>query len=287
MNFVSADNKEFLTYSDFQDNTDVEGVCYVVKVDNSISAIDSPYYRLIVRTVDGMLVPCVVFNIDDFNTLGYKLNFLKNKYIRLKASVREFNSKYSLRFLSLKLHEDVTPELTMKFMRSVENLDDYYSDLVSVFSQFVDDKFPSIIKSKSYPELYKGYMGGYVKFSWEMMINCQAAASDIEQQDFMKILFYTLIHYNEYLDKVNFSNLVTDSDRIDMVSRIPIDGHTSRLIRETFSCLIGLTKPNHLVPVIIVNAFEYIVKMRKVKDDWEMLRPGGVSECEGLKLIKY
>ena len=192
-----------------------------------------------------------------------------------------------MRFSSLILVEEVNPDLVMKFKKVIENLDAYYDDLNSVFSNYVNEPFPSIIKSKGYSELYKGHMGGFVKFSWDMMINCQAAAADITQGDFMKILFYSLIHYNSYLDKVNTTNLVTDSDRIDLVSKIPNNDYTGRLIRETVSCLIGLTKPNHLIPVIITNSFNYILSMQNIKNNWEMLRPGGACECEGLNLIKY
>jgi len=287
MTFKDSSNEGCLAYNVMKDDSVVEGICYIVNVNNAISAIETNYYRLIVRTVDNVLIPCLVFNSEDFTTLGFKLNSLKNKYVKLRARVNEFNGRLSLKFISLSIVEDVTVDLVTKFKTVIDNLEGYYTDLNNVFSNYVDEKFPIICRSKSYPDLYKGQIGGFVKLSWEMMVNCQSMASDLANEDFMKILFYSLIGLKEYLDKQEQFNLVTDSDKIEMISRMSSKGHVDRLIRESVSCLIGLTKPNHIIPVIIYNSYNFIMSTQNIKNNWEMLRPGGVSECEGLKLIKY
>lgn len=287
MNFNSVSQMDYLVYSDLQDNQVINSICYVVDFKKAVSAINTNFYRLVVRSVDGKQILCTIFDTNDFDLLGYRLNAIKNKYVRLEARVQEFEGRFSLRFINLKLIETPTPDLVLKFQKVVEGLDDYYSQVSEIHSQLFNQPFPLILKNKAYPSIYNGYLGGFVKLTWEMMIECQSVSSDLGYDEFLKVMFTSLIHYSTFLNQLHEKNLITDSDKIEFVSNIPNNDFTGRLVRETTASLIGLCKPNHIISVLIDKTFRDLIMIHELKTCWDLMKVGGVSKCQGIELSKY
>lgn len=287
MNFNSVGQMDYLVYSDLKEMQVVNSICYVVSVSKEVSRVDTNYYRLLVRTVDGKVMACTILDVNDFDKLGFRLNSLVNKYIRLEAVVRLGNGRFYLGFIGLSLVEQVTPELVMRFQKSIDGIDEYYSDINNIYSSIFGKPFPVILKNKYYPNIYNGYAGGFIKLTWEMMIQCQSMFQGTDYDNVLEVMFSSLINYSSFLNRSLELNLVTDSDRIEFVSNIPNNDFNGRLIRETTASLIGLSKPNHIIPVLINKAFNDLFIINNLKSSWDLMMFGGVSQCQGIDLVKY
>lgn len=287
MKFNSVGQNDYLVYNDLQGGQLVNSICYVVDYSRAVSAIETNYYRLVVRTVDGKQMICTIFDTDDFDKLGFRLNHIVNKYVRLEAKVQEFNDRYSLRFISLNVIETPTPDLVQKFQRTVDGLDYFYNDVNEIYQSIFGKPFPLILKKISYPSIYDGCLGGFVKLTWEMMIQCQSVSDGLGYDEFIEVMFSSLIHYSTFLQKAHDRNLITDSDKIEFVSNIPNNDFKGRLTRETTSSLIGLCKANHIVSVLIDKTFRDLIMIHDLKSCWDMMKVGGVSQCQGIELLKY
>lgn len=287
MNFKSVGQMDYLVYSDLQDGQVVNSICYVVSVKKAVSTIETNYYRLIVRTVDGKQMVCTILDCQDFDRLGFRLNAIVNKYVRLEALVQSYQNRFSLRFITMNVVENVTPDLVMKFQKSIEGIDEYYLQVDSIYSEIFNSKFPLILKTKSYPNIYNGYAGGFVKLTWDMMIQCQSIFSDLEYDNFLEVMFSSLLNYSNFLNQTSELNIITDSFRIEFVSKISNADFTGRLIRETTASLIGLCKPNHLVSVLIDKAFNDLLFVDQLKSLWDLTMVGGTAQCGDIELLKY
>lgn len=287
MNFKSVGQMDYLVYSDLQDLKVVNAICYVVNVKKLVSDIGTNYYRLIVRTVDGKQIICTVLDTNDFDNLGFRLNSIINKYIKLEAQAQSFNGRFSLKFIGMSLVEPITPDLVMRFQKAIEGIEDFYNDVNEIYSSLFNSPFPLFLKNKSYPNIYNGYAGGFTKLTWEMMIQCQSMFQGLEYDNFLEVMFSSLLHYSSFLNRSLELNLVTDSDRIEYISRIPNNDFTGRLIRETTASLIDLCKPNHIISVLIDKAFRDLLMINDLKSCWDLMMDGGTSKCQGIDLLKY
>lgn len=285
MNITSVDNK-YLNYSELVENTQIDRICYVVDVDSSISRLNLPFFSLLIRTADSKTLPCMVFDVDDFLSMGFKLNAMKGKFIRLNCKVRLFEGKLSLRFISCEIVTPSVDEIHL-FQRKIPRIDEYFENVNGIFTATIDKKLPAYFKVSSYPSIYNGFSGGYVKFCWDVLMHCQAVVFDSDYENFMEILYETIINYHSYLQLESKINLISDSDRVELVSKLPANDNKDRLIRDTVCSVIGLTKPEHIVSNIIYSTFNYIKTTNSMKSNWDMLRPGGVYSCESYQLKRY
>lgn len=286
MNFINADETIYLDYANLNVNTQIDKVCYVLDVSSSVSKLDTPYYILFVRDVNGVVMPCMIFNIDDFIGVGFKLNYLKGKYIRLNCRVREYGPRLSLNFVGYSVL-NTSEELTKAFQKKIENVDSYLDDLNSIFKHVIGKELPNYFKISAFSSVHNGYSGGYVKFCWDVVMHSQATIADSNYEDFIYILYTTLVNYHSYLELVSKINLISDSDRIELVSKIESGSHKDRLVRDSVSSIIGLGSPSHIVPVIIHSTFNYVKLMDDLKYGWSILRPGGELVCGDYKLLRY
>lgn len=285
MNITSVDNN-YLNYNELVENTQIDRICYVLDVYSSISKIDLPFFGLLIRTADSKVINCSVFDVDNFLSMGFTLNALKGKFIRLNCKVRTFNGKLALRFISCEL---VTPDIETinVFQRKIPEVDQFFDNVNNIFEVTIDKKLPAYFKVGAFPNVYNGFVGGYVKFCWDVIMHCQAIVVDSQYDDFMLILYETLINYHNFLQLEAKINLVSDSDKIELVSKIPVNGYADRLIRDTVCSVIGISKPDHVISNIITSTFNYIRMVNSMKSNWEMLRPGGDFVCEDYQLKRY
>lgn len=287
MNFKNVNQSDYLVYSDLQEGQVINSICYVVSVNKSVSRIGSNFYRIVVKTVDNKQMICTILDTADFDVLGFRLTSVVNKYVRLEALVQSYEDRFSLRFITMNVVEEVTPDLIMKFQKSIEGIDEYYNQVDSVYSGIFNSRFPLILKNKSYPNLYNGNVGGFIKMTWDMMIQCQTMLADIGYDNYLEVMFTSLLNYSTYLNKTSELNIVTDSFKIEFVAKIPNNDFTGRLIRETTSALIGLSKPNHLISVLIDKFFKDLLFVDNLKNVWDMTMSGGTAKCGDVNLLKY
>lgn len=293
MNFINAEGKgEFLNYEDLVNGHQFYRTTYVVDVKSYFTQFKEPYYSLFVRTTEGYTLPCFVFKIDDFDELGLKLNLLKGKYVKLNCKAVENDGRFILNFIGLELINTPNESISSMFQQKIVNIEKYYEELNGFFASTIGKEIPKYLTLMSYPQIYDGFVGGYIKFCWDVLMHIQIVCIDqLDEGNFgielANILYNVFIHYNLYLDRCNKINIITDSDKIDLVSAIPNDNMVNVLSRNCFSALIGLGKPSHLISVIIHSTFKYIDLNNQVKASWNTLRPGGESECGDYVLSRY
>lgn len=286
MNITSVDNK-YLTYSELVENTQIDRICYVVDIDSSMSRLNLPFFSLLIRTTDSKILPCMVFDVDNFLSMGFQLNALKGKFIRLNCKVRLFEkNRLTLRFISCEVVTPTVDEINL-FQKKFPEIDRYFENINDIFTATIDKKLPAYFKVSTYPSIYDGVVGGYVKFCWDVIMHCQALTIDSQYEDFMEILYETMINYHNYLQLESKINLVSDSDKVELVSKLPFNCNKDRLIRDTVCAVIGLTNPEHIVSNLICSTFKYIKTVNSMKSSWDTLRPGGVYSCEDYQLKRY
>lgn len=288
MNFTNAEGKgSYLNYEDLVNGEQLYRITHVVDVKSSFTQFKEPYYTLFVKTTEGFTIPCFIFKIDDFNDLGLKLNLLKGKYIRLNAKAIENDGKFILNFIGLELINAPNESMTSTFLKKVEGIEKYYSDLNGFFTSALGKQIPEYLCLLSYPQIYNGLVGGYIKFCWDVLMHVQTVTIDDFNEDLINILYSVFIHYNFYLDRCNKINLVTDSDKIDLLTAIPNDTFAGVLSRNCLSALIGLGKPDHVVSVLIHSTFKFVNLNIEAKMSWNTLRPGGECTCGEYTLLRY
>lgn len=289
MNFTNAEGKaNYLNYEDLVIGEQVYRTTYVVDVKSSVTHYMEPYYILFVKTTEGPILPCFVFNVDDFNELGFKLNLLKGKYIKLNAkAVETEGKKISLRFIGLELIRTPNEQMVQAFTKKIEGIENYYKELNDFFKSSINKEIPEYLCLLSFPQIYNGYTGGYVKFCWDVLMHIMTVTSGTTDTDLLEILYNVFIHYNFYLNHLNKINIITDSEKIDLINKIPNSTTVDILSRNTLSSLMGLGKVNHYISVLIDSTFKYVNLNIEVKESWNTLRPGGECKCGDYTLLRY
>ena len=62
---------------------------YVVDVKSGISRFDDGYYKIFIKTIEGITIPCMIFNLEDFIKVGIRVLALKKKFISLQMSTKK------------------------------------------------------------------------------------------------------------------------------------------------------------------------------------------------------
>lgn len=286
MNYTSmGGNGDYLNYVDLVDGNQVNRICYVLDVKSSVTKMQQAFYTLFVRTTEGNVLPCFVFNTDDDTEKGFKLNALKGKYVRLNTRPQESDGSLILKYLS---HEVVnaTPEILQAFQKKIADVDKLLSDINSV-SSLTGVMLPEYFKTIQYPEIFNGFVGGYVKFCWQVLMSISTTCPSEMKAEALKVTLNIFIHYNTYLSLKNRINIITESDKLDILLKIPSNDFTGILVRNTMSSLMGLTKPTHVISLLICSLFKQVSMINSAFSEWEVLQPGGRFVCEDYELHRY
>lgn len=287
MNFINAEGKEdFLNYEDLTNNSQVYRIAYVVDVSSSTSRLDKPFYTLFVRTTEGVVLPCFIFEIENFVSLGFKLNMMKGKYVRLNAKVTEDEGRVMLNFINLELVSP-TPEIISTFQKKIADIEQYSEDLNKWFMGYLGKPLSAHLSLVSYPEVYNGYVGGYVKLCWDVLMHVMAVTRDEPIEEMAEVLYNVFTYYNAYLETKSKINIITDSDKIDILMKMPSGDFAKTISRNTMAVLMGLGQPDHPISILLDSTFKFVNLNVAVKFSWKSLRPGGVFKCEDYQLSRY
>lgn len=282
MGFTRVDSpNEYLRISDFDTVSVVDKICYVSDYKSGISAINKGYYRLMIKTVDGVTVPAVIFNVTDFINRGLDVAGLKSKFVKISGTPEIYNGSYSLQVSEVELVPVSKVKDPSSFLGKIPNLDELFND-VKTMCQQVNPSFdlPIIWKSKSYPEILGGQVGGYIKFIWQWMYSV-SIYSDTFGVDLQKIFSDVIIYYNKYLERKNLLSVVTDMDRLNVIRDIPNDdSDLSIILIDALQAVLELGKPEHIYSHIIYDTLKLTRDIDFKSELWKSIPRGGVKQLK-------
>ena len=289
MSFTRVDSPdEYLRVSDFNKLDVIKKICYVIDYKSGVSVINKGYYRLMIKTSDGVVVPAVLFNVTDFINKGLDVAGMKGKFVYISGNPEIYNGSYSLQVSEVEICPISKVTDPSVFLGKIENLDEMFDDVKTLCTK-VNPNFtiPVIWKSRSYPEISGGQVGGYVKFVWQWMYSVSIYA-DSYGLELQKILSDVIVYYSKYLDRKNLLSLVTDMDKLEILRKIPqSDSSKSAILVDCLQSVLEIGKPNHLFAHIILNTFKLCKDIDFKGEMWKSIPSGGVKSLKDGYLKRY
>lgn len=263
-------------------------ICYVVNQGSGISKIEKGFYRLTVKTCDGLSVPAMIFDLKDFINSGLDVAALVGKFIEIQGTTSTWGYSYSIIVDKIFLIDQDCVEDKDLFLGKTEDVDLLLQQCAGAFKNLDNCSVPSIYRIGSYPSIYNGEVGGYVKFIWKWIYQCMVYSNDMGSE-FLSTLYYTIIYYGRYLDRVNSSDIITCRDKIDLLKSIPtIEGSSvNSVVFDAMQAILGLGEPEHLFAHVVYNTFKNTQLTATMLSDWRITVMGGASTSKGYVLRKY
>lgn len=265
-------------------------VCYVLNGRGSIAKNQKGFYGFNLKTADCKVVHAVIFDVPDFIESGLKIKDLENSLVKISGYVSEYRSGVSL--ILNKIEKCSSEELmsidSKKFLGEIENVSQMFSD-VQEFVEMIDKSLhvPSVYKIKSYPRIYGGRLGGYVKFIWKWMYSI-SVFNDFNDGVINRVFYNCVVNYANYLDRLNVMDIVTTLDKVQILRSIPDDNSiVSAVTLDTMQAILGLGESEHLYAKIIYECFSQINTISYMNELWDTLPNGGAKELECGILRKY
>lgn len=294
MSFVKVENgnveDNLLYLSQCESDTVIKDrVCYVLNGKGSIARNQKGFYGFNLKTADCKIIHAVIFDVPDFIKSGLTIKSLENSLVKVSGVVSDYRSGVSL---ILDRIEKCEPEEILKidskkFLGEIENVNDMFQE-VQEFVKLIDSDLhvPPVLKMKSYPKIYGGRVGGYVKFIWKWMFLI-SVHNDFDDGVINKAFYNCLINYAEYLDRLNVMEVITTIDKVQILKSIPDDNsNVSAVTQDAMQAILGLGKPEHLYSKIIYECFDQVRRMSYLNELWDTLPNGGEKLLEGQDVLR-
>ena len=284
-----SDFRNYLSEADLINQLPCTVVCYVVRSFSKISQTDKGFHTLMVRTRDGLTVPARIFyaDMDGFIESGLDVKSLRGMFIEMDCTPAIWNGQYSIIVRKIYLIDQDEVADRELFLEKVADADSLLEQCSRAFVSLESNVFPTVYKVNSYPSIYNGIMGGYLKFMWSWIYKSMVYSVDFGNE-FLQVLYYSIIYYGKYLDAIKIEELETNKTRIDLLKSIDTgEVRISELTSDVLQAVLGFGRPEHLFANIIVNEFNDTMKVSKMENDWKILTLGGVSSSRDYSLRKY
>lgn len=279
-----------LTFEDITNEIRVKKVCYVNRVDYAISKNDLGYYKLFIKTVDNVTITAFIFYDSNVNFIekGNDIKALQSKFILLDCTPRLWNvsGRYSLMVHGIDLIDQNSVTNKGDYLGQISNLDDLFDGIQKPFSALEGKVFPFYFKTKAFKNIENGAIGGYVKFSWNVIYSLMVYVKDLNT-DFLKVLYYTILYYEYYLERGEETGDFSTFDKVYIIKKISGEPTVDDIVIDTMSSILGLGKPEHLYANIIYNAFNNVLLTQRQMSDWKVMPVGGELKTECYVLKKY
>lgn len=269
---------------------------YVVGVSSAISRQDTPYYKLFIKTIEGVTYPCMIFDLLKPLQAGLPILSLKKHFIQFSGHVSgaPFNSiVIDPSSVILLNHSDVADAAS--FIGLTSNMDEMYSEINSVFTKYNLAPLSNVYRSSSYGCVRNGVVGAFVELIdlWLCQILNFTRAYPSEDEKTILTCFYNVITlYSRYLDRIDILDFFTGSDKLkileiannikdEFIRRVTVDALNAIILVNNEKC-----SPEHLFSHIIVNSFRCVTQTLEASIKWETLPEGGVTYLQCGEILK-
>lgn len=288
MGFTQVDSNNNLMASDLANEQLTKKVCYVINTKSGIAANSSAFFTLYVKTADSVVVPVQLFNIENYIQKGLELSSFKGSFIELSGTVTVYRGSYSI------IGSDVvklgvtalSTEDRAKFIGKVPNVDELFGEVNTALLN-VDEsmKLPVILKTRAYPNIFDGCVGGYVRFinlwMYQLLPYCE------EYGGILLKMFYTcVLHYSKYLDRLSTVDFITAIEKLEILKQLDSIEDESLLEGDALQAILRLGSPEHLFAHILFDTFNLVEDIMKKQSMWKRLPVGGVQSLEGKSILK-
>lgn len=286
---IESSTSKYLSEADLINQLPCTVICYVVKSFSKISKLDTGFHTLLVKTCDGLTVPARIFysDMDGFIESGLDVKSLKGMFIEMDCTPNIWNGQYSIIVKKIYAIDQEAVETKAKFLDIVEDVDTLLEQCERAFTSLEVGVLPSVYKLNSYPSIYNGLIGGYLKFVWTWTYKCMVYAQELGNS-FLDVLYHSIIVYGKYLDQLKLDDYDSNRLKIELLKTVGgTDDEIGEITLDVVQALIGLGKPEHLIANIIVNEFNDTMNISRMFNDWRILTLGGVSSSRDYLLRKY
>lgn len=279
---------EFLYLSHFNEQHVNKKVCYVLNYSAGVSKTNKGFYSLFIKTADekNVTIPAMIFDPKDFIDQGLDVASLKGKFIQISGNTQVFNGGYSLIVSEVvKLGNIERPDA---FIGKLSNLDEWFNDLSKMSKEMdASSPIPLLYKSKSYPSIYSGIVGGYIKFGSTWLLHLMVYFDDYGEILY-KVFYNCYVYYSKYLDRLNLLPIVTTMDKLEILKSLPSgNDDVSIITMDSMQSILGIGKPEHLISHIIYENFMLVYSIAEKDELWRSIPKGGVKLLTNATLRKF
>ena len=283
-------NTQYLELTDLTGVDRISKICYVVGHKSGISRQDSGFFTLYLKTVDGLKIRGMIFNVTDFIKKGFVVASLKGNFVRIKGTPQVWNGGYSIILDEVESveHNEIDAEARERFIGKIENVDMLFEQYKDMFHKAVNEELPAIYKVASFPNICEGKIGGYVRFIDRWVTSVLPYCEEYGNQ-LVHCLYYSILYYAKYLQRVNMLDVVTTRDKLAILKSIPSGNESgvSRIVDDALQAILGLGRAEHLYANILYTTFVSTERLLKMGEQWKIIPNGGVSELSDYTLRRY
>lgn len=293
----NLNNSKLLDVSMLNIGTEYEKLAYLVDVRESIGNFGE-FLIFSFKDCNSNRVTGTLGNQDDFYKSGMTALKMKNKPVKIRFLVREYNGGVSLRLSEISVL-DITKEdfPLIKFIGSYENARNDAKIVEVGLGEFLGKQFTLGANSQKYctatiPKIYNGLVGGYcalLNFVFFDLYNMKGISS-IDIVKLMRVFAAVQEEYFKYLCVENKANVLKDVDKAALISNSAQKyAKDLQLYSPVFSCMMGLsglTQPTNIYAYLIYDSFKHHERRLNLITSYSTMLVGGSRKVGEITLIK-
>lgn len=289
----SGVSDKLLDISMLEPGVDYHKVAYLYDLDIGTDRLEKGFFRLFLKDVNGNLIIARMFNLNQTQTDNYiEAKTLKGKAVDVYFRTDLYNGSLSLTINSFKLYTGLLDY--SGFIGAINNIEKSYQFITHIFknSGIENVNIPVTYKTDSFADLCDGRMGGFAKLVEVvlLMLTSMDGIPGISHKELIEIWYLVQNAYYEYLKRLNILDIVPNEEKIDILysfKRKIKNSDVSLYAVDTFSSLIGFSKPQTVQSVIVFNTVNSVKETMHLACINNSLVSGSTKIDDDLILIKY
>lgn len=192
-------NDEFgpmIQFNRISPNSSGEGKCYVRNGLHKYTKTGKPFVTLYLQDIDGNVIPGYIFDIKDFEALGFQLSEVIHSVVQIKYT-ENFLKGYGLTLIidKISIVDNADAKLLGKFVGTVEQATTFYPQLADELSNLIGKKVnvPYTICTGSYIDFKQGEIGGLCLHYMDMLSILKSFATMFKTEEERKQLYGTFL----------------------------------------------------------------------------------------------
>lgn len=289
----SGVSDKLLDITALEPGSDYHKVAYLYDIDVGTDRLEKGFFRMFLKDINGNIIIARMFNLNQNQTENFiEAKTLKGKAIDIYFRTDLYNGTLSLTLNSFELYSGLLDYSL--FIGAVSNVEKSYQFITNIFekSGVNNVKIPYTYKTDSFTSLCDGRMGGFIKLVEVvlLMLTSMDGIPGISHKELIDIWYLVQEGYYNYLKRLEFLDIMSNEEKIDMLysfKRKIAGEDVSIYAVDTYSSLIGFSKPQTVQSVILCNTINGVIETMRLACVNNSMVPGSTRMDNNLVLIKY
>lgn len=292
-------NSNFLSILNPTVGKTLESLAYCVNAIIKYTKGDNrPFVQFNLKDVNGFPVQGYYFDVDRKQTDGFQVKSFNSRPVKITYILGVYDGG-GLRLTVENIETYDGPFPIEKFVGSVPDADSALASCNANLAKFLGESYslPSFFATASYLQVCAGRAGGLSKLSWHSfrILHDFKDIPDVEYSDLLKVFYYTLIFYHEWLETSSKLDVILPSSNLMMINKVvkSVDSPIlQNVITESCMSLTGDLKPAHLYAHLVSKTIKSAQRDFDMAYSYASMMPGttknvNYGEGDDLLLAKY